>query len=101
MEPRCESFARETSADSRVAPAACAAQHSTHFGNGGSDGDDHHALKHIHHLLRHEGMDREPALRKRRKEKCGKQNAERVVSSYERDGDAEEPCAAREAVLVV
>src|SRR4051794_27749006 len=100
MEPRCESFARGTSTDSRVAPASRAPQHSTNFGNRGSDGDDHHALKHVHHLLWNECVDGESTLRERRKEKSRKQNAERMVSANERDGDAEESSAAREAVFV-
>src|SRR4051812_28134748 len=101
MESRCGPSARGTSTDSCVGPAASAAQHPTHFGDGGGDGNDHDTLQHVHHLLRHEGVDREPALRERRKEKGREQHAEWMVSPNECNGDSQKPGATRESVLVV
>ena len=46
-------------------------------------------------------MDGEAALAQRREEERGEDDAERIVAADERDGDAEESGAAREAILVV
>src|SRR5438874_13119927 len=48
---------------SRVAPTAGAPQHTRDFRNRHGDGDDDDALQHIHHLLWHEGVNRQTTLR--------------------------------------
>src|SRR4051794_10064193 len=62
---------------------------------------DDDPLEHLDHLLGNEGVDREAALAQRGEEQRGDHDAERVVAADERDGDAEESGAPREAVLVV
>ena len=85
----------------RLPPGHRAAQEPPHLGHGRRDREDHDALQHLDHLLRHHRVDREPALRERREEERGEHDAERIVAADERDRDAEEARAAGEAVLVV
>ena len=72
-----------------------------HFGHRRRDGEDHDPLQHLDDLLGHHRVDREAALRERREEQRGEHDAGRVVPPDERDGDAEKPGAAREAVFVI
>src|SRR6185437_401372 len=76
-------------------------QDALNLGNGRRDRYDDDALQHVHHLLRHERVDREATLRQRRKEKCGEQYAERIVASDESNGDSEKSRAASESIFVV
>src|SRR2546423_8238925 len=86
---------------SRVAPPARATQNAGDFGHGHRDSDDHYSLQHVHHLLRHEGVNGEAALRERGKKERRQQDAEWMVASDQRDGDAEEPGATGKSILIV
>src|SRR4051812_34477920 len=101
MEPRCESSASETRMDSSVRSLARAAKNVAHFRHGHGDREDDYPLKHVHHLLRDERVNREAALRQRREEECGEQNSEGMVAPNESYGDSKKPRAARESVFVV
>ena len=80
---------------------AASAQQPSHFGHRRRHGEDHHRLQHVDHLLGHERVHRQPALRERREEQRGQPDAYGMAAPDQRHGDAEEAGAGREPFLVV
>src|SRR5690348_2828962 len=97
--PRARAHALRTSRCLRA--LAAAEEQPPHFGHRRRHRDDHDALQHIDHLLRDDGVDREPALRERREEQCRDHHAVWIVAPDQRDGDPEEAGARGESFLVV
>jgi hypothetical protein len=64
------------------------------------DGEqDHDRLQHLDQLLRHELIRGKTAIRQRAEEQCRDHDTDRMVASEQRDRDAEESGAGREAEL--
>src|SRR5258708_17401635 len=80
---------------------ASRAQKLVYLGNRRGDGDDHHCLQHVDELLRHECIDRQPALRDCREQERGDHDTNGVRASNDRDRDAEKASTASKPPLVV
>ena len=72
-----------------------------YFGHRYRHGDDHDRREHLDHLLRHDRVDRQAALRDGSEQERRERNAGRMIPSDERHRDPEESCAGGEAFFVV
>src|SRR5258708_34218378 len=68
---------------------ASRAQKLVYLGNRRGDGDDHHCLQHVDDLLRHECIDRQPALRDCRAQEPRAHDTNGARASNERDPDTQ------------